>query len=187
MEQKRNLQSDLQAASHLKRQRVATEKLYYFAAENKVPIVIGSIAQPLRITMEIEHGRRAGFNLYVILSSDETLLLTYDFVTGEMRILPNDEDKKITPMAVVANMERNLKNSVLMDGEFMPTRWYVLEPLLVSGDLFDAQRKRTKLLQNYADTAGIAYSQKHRAKLAEVHGETCWSLYCKRTSTLSST
>lgn len=179
MEQK--TRRSLEETSHVKRQRVATEALYYAAANNNIPICTGAIAEPRRLTMDMGHGMRQGFWVYQIPSSDRTSLLTFDMVTGEVHIFPYDADKQMTELPVVQRMPlaNPETNCALFDGYFRPRRWYVLEPYLVAGDLFDAQRKRTKLLQKFADEAGIEYTDDHRAKLAEVGGQTCWSLYIR--------
>ena len=179
MEQK--TRRSLEETSHVKRQRVATEALYYAAANNNIPICTGAVAEPRRLTMDMGHGMRQGFWVYQIPSSDRTSLLTFDMVTGEVHIFPYDADKQMTELPVVQRMPlaNPETNCALFDGYFRPRRWYVLEPYLVAGDLFDAQRKRTKLLQKFADEAGIEYTDDHRAKLAEVGGQTCWSLYIR--------
>ncbi len=178
MEQK-TTRRGMEEASHVKRQRVATEKLHYLAAAENIPICVGAVAEPRRLSMDMGHGMRKGFFVYVIPSTDRTSLLVYDLITGEVHVYPYDADKQLSSLPVIDRMQwaGPDSNHVFFDGYYRPIRWYVLEPYLVSGDLFDAQRKRTKLLQKFATEAGIEYSDDHRAKLAEVDGQTCWSLY----------
>lgn len=182
----KQISKELEASTRRKRQRYATEQLYYLAQENNIELEDGIVAMPRRVRMDYGHGLINGEYSYVIFSKDRTKMLLWNMIEDEARILTDNpknafgKDIIVDDIATIVNFDKGLYGSVEMDAVFAPARWYVLEPLLVSGNLFDAQRKRTKLLQEFARREGLQCEDIYRAKLATVNGVSMWSLRCFR-------
>lgn len=169
---------ELRIAERRLRQRVATENLHELAAQQGIQIPDNAVAQASRVSMEFEHGMFGGKFMYTIEANDGKHVLCWDMVDDDKKVL-SLQHVAVEPMAALKNYERGVfAQTKIGTRNWVPTMWYVLEPMLVSGDLFDAQRKRTKLLANVAKEANLAFSSFDRAKLAQVDGEPRWSLRC---------
>lgn len=169
---------ELRIAEKRLRQRVATENLHELAAQQGIQIPDNAVAQASRVNMEFEHGMFGGKFMYTIEANDGKSVLCWDMVNDDKRVL-SLEHVSVKPLSALEKHKRGLSSRTRIgDYIWVPTMWYVLEPMLVSGDLFDAQRKRTKLLANEARGAKLAFSSFDRAKLAQVDGEPRWSLRC---------
>lgn len=177
---------ELEESTRRKRQRFATEKLYYLAQENGIELENGAVAIPQRVRMDFGHGMILGEYSYIIYSKDRTKLLLWNMIEEAARIFSDSprnvfgKDIITDDIPAIVNSGRGVYGNIDMDAAFAPTRWYILEPLLVSGNLFDAQRKRTKLLQEFAKKEGLQCEDIYRAKLATVNGISMWSLRCFR-------
>ena len=169
---------ELRIAEKRLRQRVATENLHELAAQQGIQIPDNAVAQASRVNMEFEHGMFGGKFMYTIDANDGKSVLCWDMVNDDKRVL-SLEHVSVKPLAALEKHKRGLSSQTKIGNyTWIPTMWYVLEPMLISGDLFDAQRKRTKLLANVAKEAKLAFSSFDRAKLAQVDGEPRWSLRC---------
>lgn len=173
-----------------KRQRIATEWAFEEARRMGIKLPNDAVAVPYRVRLSNGKGKAPTLRFfYVTFPEKITHLFCWDMAgkdingNGGNKVFKFSNYCKLGEDVVLEeipefNPNKHLTPKIQMDALYSIVHWYNLEPLLAVGSFFDTQRKRTKLLSEFAANEGLNF--KGRAKLGHYAGKDYWSLQAYR-------
>lgn len=180
----------LEADVRRKRQRIATEWAFEEARRMGIKLPDDAVAVPYRV--RLSNGKDKAPTLrffYVTFPEKITHLFCWDMAgkdlngNGGNKVFMFNRYCKLGEDVILEeipefNPKKYLTPKIQMDALYEIVHWYNLEPLLAVGSFFDTQRKRTKLLSEFAANEGLDFTG--RAKLGHYVGKDYWSLQAYR-------